>query len=88
MKYIFLAGSILLFATGISQAMDAFKTNGLGLAAAVPIKFDFQFITVSFAPMPGFVKIIILGAGLFCLYLIWKKLKALGLGHISDYVLE
>ncbi len=88
MKYIFLAGSIIFGIAGISQAMDAFRVGGLHELVVSPIVFNLQYLTVSLTPVPGFVRILILSLGLFVLYLIWQKLKGLGIGKVSEYILD
>lgn len=85
MKYIFLTGSLVFGIAGISQAMDAFLGDGLKLLAKAPVVFNFQYISVSFQPAPGFVRIFILSFGLFCLFLIWRKLKLIGFDKIWNY---
>ena len=88
MKYIFLAGSIIFGVTGISRAMDAFMADGFGQQTAHKLIYDFQFLTVSLTPFPGFVRILILSAGFFALYLLRRKLKTLGMGKLSEYIME
>lgn len=88
MKYLFLTGAIIFGVTGISQAMDAFLSHGADQLAASKLVFDLQYLTISFTPLPGFVRVLILSAGLFSLYLIWRKLKLLGIGSVSDYIPE
>ncbi|MCF6246361.1 MAG: hypothetical protein L3J69_03260 [Desulfobacula sp.] len=85
MKYIFLAGSIIFGIAGISQAMDAFRVEGFKEFGSSPVVFDFQYLTVSLTTAPGFVRILILSLGFFILYLIWHKLKGLGIGKVSEY---
>ena len=82
MKYIFLAGSFIFGITGISRAMDELMGEGVHQIVRTPVVFNLQYITVSFQPVPGFVKILILSAGFFSLFLIWQKLKRLGLPKI------
>ena len=88
MRYIFLAGSIIFGITGISQAMDALMADGVSLLAANKLVYDFQYVTVSFTPFPGFARILILSLGLFVMYLVWRKLKELGIGRLTEYILE
>ncbi|MCD4678264.1 MAG: hypothetical protein K8S18_20070 [Desulfobacula sp.] len=80
MKYIFLAGSIIFGIAGISQAMDILMGEGIGPLVKPPVVFDLQYVTISFLPTPGFVKILLLSLGFFSLFLIWQKLKKLGFG--------
>lgn len=87
MKYLFLAGSIIFGVAGLSQAMDAIKSEGISQFAASPLVYNFQTITLSFTPLPGFARILILSIGFFALYVIWQKLKSLGMGKIADYIL-
>ncbi len=87
MKYIFLAGSIILGIAGISQAMNDIKTQGFAHLGAAPINYDFQVLTISFMPLPGFARILVLSVGFFLLYFLWKKLKSLGIGKVADYIL-
>jgi len=87
MKYILLASSLIFGVTGLCQAMDAFKAENMAQLLPTPYIFNFQILTVSLTPVPGFVRVLILSAGLFALYLIWKKLKGLGMGRLSEYVL-
>lgn len=86
MKYIFLTGSIIFGITGISQAMDAFKTDGFNVMLEHPVIFKLQHISISFQTTPGFAKIIFLSLGFFVLYLIRQRLKDLGLNTIKDYI--
>ncbi len=86
MKYIFLTGSILFGITGISQAMEAFKYQGIGAMLEYPIIFKLQHVSISFQATPGFIKIIFLSFGFFALYLIRQRLKDLGLKKINDYI--
>lgn len=86
MRYIFLTGSIIFGIAGISQAMGEFMGEGVKTIIQTPVVFKFQFITLTFQPTPGFVKIFLLSLGLFFLFLIWQKLKNLGFGKISDYI--
>ena len=88
MKYIFLAGSVIFGISGISQAMDAFRVEEFQKLVVSPIVYNFQYLTISLTPAPGFVRILILSLGFFILYLIWQKLKSLGIGKVSEYILE
>ncbi len=85
MKYIFLIGSIVFGIAGISQAMDAFKADGASLITHLPIVFNLQYISISFQPTPGFVKVLVLSFGCFILFLIRQRLKDLGFNGIQDY---
>ena len=86
MKYIFLAGSFIFGVVGISQAMDVLMGEGVKQIVKSPVVFNLQYVTISFQPTPGFVKILLLSLGFFSLFLIWQKLKRLGFGKISDYI--
>ncbi len=88
MKYIFLAGSFFFGIAGITQTMDAFRMEGFQELVVSPIVFNLHYLTVSLPPAPGFVRILILSLGLFVLYLIWQKLKGLGIGKVSEYIPE
>jgi len=85
MKYIFLTASFLFGIAGISQAMDAFLNEGGSHVAKLPVVFNLQFIEISFQPTPLFARILFLSVGFFSLFLIWQKLKKLGLGKIWEY---
>ena len=85
MKYIFLAGSLIFGIAGISQAMDVFTGQGTVQTITSPVIYNFQYFTISFQPVPGFIKIILLSLGFFSLFLIWQKLKRLGFGRLSEY---
>jgi len=82
MKYMFLAGSFIFGIAGISKAMDELMGEGINQMVRTPVIFNLQYITVSFQPVPGFVKILLLSVGFFSLFLIWKKLKRLGFPEI------
>ncbi len=86
MKYIFLIGSIIFGIVGISQAMDTLIGERAVYVTPPPAVFDLQFITLSFQATPGFVKILFLSMGLFSLFLIWQKLKKLGICKVWNYV--
>ena len=87
-KFIFLACSIIFCITGISQAMDTFMADGFGQLTANQLIFDFQYLTVSITLLPGFVRILMLSFGFFALYLLRRKLKKLGMGKLSEYIME
>ncbi|MBU1341397.1 MAG: hypothetical protein KKE44_22530 [Proteobacteria bacterium] len=86
MKYIYLTGSIIFAITGISQAMRVLMGEGSRQVVNTPVVFNLQYITLSFMPTPGFVKILLLGLGFFCLFLIRQRLKKLGVGKIWKYI--
>ncbi len=86
MKYIFLTGSIFFGIVGISQAMDEFTRQTGPVLMSAPIFLKFQYMTLSFQPFPGFVRIILLSVGFFALFLIWNKLKKLGIGKLWEYI--
>lgn len=88
MKYVFLAGSIIFGLTGITQAMADLTTAGSAAPEYASRVFNFQHLSISLTPVPGYVQFLLLGMGLFCLYLIWKKLKDLGMGKLTDYIPE
>jgi hypothetical protein len=88
MRYILLAGSVIFGIAGLSQAMDAIRSDGLNGLTVVPHVIDLQFLTVSFTPLPGFVRILILSIGLFVMYLVRRKLKKLGMGKLTEYIME
>ena len=88
MKYFFLTGSIIFAIAGISQAMDTFLAHRADQFAGSKLVVDFQYLSISFIPLPGFVRVLVLSVGLFLLYLVWRKLKALGMGRIADYIPE
>ncbi len=72
---------------GISQAMNDIKTQGFASLGAIPVNYDFQVLTITFTPLPGFARILVLSVGFFVLYFLWKKLKSLGIGKVADYIL-
>ncbi|MCP3873814.1 MAG: hypothetical protein GY699_11735 [Desulfobacteraceae bacterium] len=86
MKYIFLIGSIIFGLVGISQAMDVLMGEGIKQVIKLPVVFNLQWITLSFQPTPGFVKILLLSLGFFSLFLIWRKLKKLGIHKLWEYI--
>ena len=89
MKYILLAGSVIFGITGIAQAVGLFADPG-NYASQVTgrIKYQWHFISLSFTPAPGYVRILILSLMFFILYLIWQHLKKLGIGNVVNYILE
>lgn len=86
MKYIFLTGAVLFGVVGISQAMDAFDPASGSMILPSQIILTFQSITVSFQPLPGFLKVLLLSLLFLALYATWRKIKGLGIGKIWDYV--
>ncbi|WP_300461504.1 hypothetical protein [Desulfobacula sp.] len=86
MKYMFLAGSFFFGITGICQAMDIMINEGVKAMHTMPVTIDLHPITIYFYPAPGFIHILLLSLGFFSLFLIWKKLKALNIGWIWEYI--
>lgn len=83
MKYIFLIASIVFGISGISQAMDAFKTQ---VPEAMPVVFQLESIMITFQPFPGFLRVILLSLSFFMMFLIWRRIISLGLRHLTDYM--
>lgn len=86
MKYILLTGSFLFGIAGICQAMGVLMGERAWQAGRSPVVFNLQYVTLSFQPTPGCVKVLLLSLGFFCLFLIRQKLKKLGLGKIREYI--
>lgn len=86
MKYIFLTGSIIFGLTGFCQGMDALiNQHGEGIFKPLVV-YDLKFVEITFQPAPDFIKIILVSIGFFCLFLIWQKLKRMGLKKIWNYI--
>lgn len=85
MKYIFLIASVIFGVAGISQAMDELFIEAGRFIPKAPLIFNLECLSISFQPAPDFVRILVLSAGFFSLFLIWRKLKSLNIGKLWEY---
>ena len=86
MQYLFLTASVVSGLAGVRQALDCFSDQGKLVFSQAPVELRFQCLVLSIHPLPGFIHCLLLGMAFFILFLVWLKLKRLGLYRFWMYV--